>query len=64
MRFHRMQSRAELTPGEAKVEQFLSDLAANGKVAASTQDQAFNALLFLYREVVHEPFEHVQAVRA
>ena len=42
-----MQSRAELTPGEAKVEPFLSDLAVNGEVAASTQNQAFNALLFL-----------------
>src|ERR1039458_6851621 len=59
-----MRSRAELTPGEAKVEQFLSDLAVNGHVAAATQNQAFNALLFLYREVLHEPFEKVQAVRA
>jgi integrase len=64
VRFQRMGSRAELTPGEAKVEQFLSDLAVNGKVAAATQNQAFNALLFLYREVLHEPFENVQAVRA
>jgi site-specific recombinase XerD len=64
VRFHRMRSRAELTPGEAKVEQFLSDLAVNGRVAAATQNQAFNALLFLYREVLHEPFENVQAVRA
>ena len=27
-----MRSRAELTPGEPKVEQFLSDLAVNGHV--------------------------------
>ena len=59
-----MRSREELSPGEAKVEQFLSDLAVNGHVAAATQNQAFNALLFLYREVLHEPFENVQAVRA
>jgi integrase len=64
VRFHRMRSRAELIPGEAKVEQFLSDLAVNGHVAAATQNQALNALLFLYREVLHEPFENVQAVRA
>ncbi len=64
VRFHRMRSRAELTPREAKAEQFLSDLAVNGHVAAATQNQAFNALLFLYREVLHEPFENVQAVRA
>ena len=47
MHFHRMQSPAELTPEEAKGEPFLSDLAVNGEVAASTQNQAFNALLFL-----------------
>lgn len=64
IRFHRMKSREELLPGTGKVEAFLSDLAVNGKVAASTQNQAFNALLFLYREVLHEPFENVQAVRA
>jgi hypothetical protein len=51
-------------PGEAKVEMFLSDLAVNGHVAASTQNQAFNALLFLYREVLHQPLENIQAVRA
>jgi integron integrase len=64
IRFHRMKSREELLPGTGKVEAFLSDLAVNGQVAASTQNQAFNALLFLYREVLHEPFENVQAVRA
>src|SRR5262249_2353661 len=35
-------------------ERFLSDLATTRKVAASTQNQAFNALLFLYREVLHQ----------
>ena len=64
IRFHQMKAREELMPGTAKVETFLSDLAVNGHVAASTQNQAFNALLFLYREVLHEQFENVQAVRA
>ncbi len=40
--------------GRAEVERFLSDLAVRRKVAASTQNQAFNALLFLYREVLHQ----------
>ncbi len=31
---------------------FLSDLATRGQVAASTQNQALAALLFLYREVL------------
>ena len=40
--FHRMRSREELFPGTDKVELFLSDLAVNGHVAASTQNQAFS----------------------
>ena len=64
IRFHNMRSREELLPGAARVEEFLSDLAVNGHVAASTQNQAFNALLFLYAQVLHRPLENVQAVRA
>jgi integrase len=62
--FHAMRCREELFPGTEKVELFLSDLAVNGHVAAATQNQAFNALLFLYGRVLHQPFENVQAVRA
>ena len=64
IRFHNMRSRDELNGGEAKIELFLSDLAVNGHVAASTQNQAFNALLFLYREVLHQELQGIQAVRA
>jgi integrase len=35
-----------------------------GQVAASTQNQAFNALLFLYGQVLHRPLENAQVVRA
>ena len=59
-----MRAREDLFPGAEKVELFLSDLAVNGHVATSTQNQAFNALLFLYGQVLHQPFENVQAVRA
>ncbi len=38
--------------GAAEVEQFLTHLAVVGKVAASTQNQAKSALLFLYKEVL------------
>ena len=38
--------------GAAEVEAFLTHLAVAGKVAASTQNQAKSALLFLYREVL------------
>ena len=38
--------------GAAEVTAFLTDLAVRGNVAASTQNQALSALLFLYREVL------------
>jgi len=38
--------------GGAEVEQFLTHLAVAGRVAASTQNQALSALLFLYKEVL------------
>ena len=38
--------------GAAEVEAFLTHLAVEGRVAASTQGQAKSALLFLYREVL------------
>jgi len=47
----------ELTP-EA-VAEFLSDLATRLRVAASTQNQALNALMFLYREVLHLHTEEI-----
>lgn len=38
--------------GAGEVEVFLTGLAVEGNVAASTQNQALSALLFLYREVL------------
>ena len=38
--------------GADEVRAFLTHLAVNEKVAASTQNQAFNAVLFLYRNVL------------
>jgi len=38
--------------GAPEITRFLSFLAVDGKVAASTQNQALSALLFLYREVL------------
>ncbi|MCP3875138.1 MAG: integron integrase [Desulfobacteraceae bacterium] len=43
--------------GVPDIERFLSDLAVNGKVSASTQRQALNALVFLYREVLDLPLD-------
>ena len=64
LQFHAMKSRADLEAGEAKIELFLGDLAVHGQVAASTQNQAFNALLFLYREVLGQELGSIQALRA
>ena len=40
--------------GAAQVEAFLTHLAVAGRVAASTQNQAKSAILFLYREVLEQ----------
>lgn len=51
--------------GAAEVVAFLSDLAVNGNVSASTQNQALSALVFLYREVLGRELEGLDsAVRA
>jgi site-specific recombinase XerD len=41
--------------GEREVNQFLTELAVNKKVSASTQNQALSALVFLYRQVLNQP---------
>lgn len=51
--------------GEPEVEQFLSCLADEKQVAASTQNQALAALLFLYKVVLDMPLrERIDASRA
>ncbi len=49
---------------EFEVREFLSDLAVQGHVAASTQNQAFSALLFLFRDVLKREIEFLEAERA
>ncbi len=47
------------------VREFLTDLAVRGKVAAGTQNQAFNALLFFFRHVLEKDLDDIKgAVRA
>jgi len=50
--FHGKRHPAEM--GAPEVTRFLSSLAVQDKVAASTQNQALSALLFLYRHVLHQ----------
>jgi site-specific recombinase XerD len=49
-------TRHPLEMGAAEVSAFLTHLAVQGHVAASTQNQALSALLFLYREVLKKDF--------
>ena len=59
--FHHIQfCEALLVEPERKVEDFLTHLAVQGNVSASTQNQGFNALIFLYRHVLNRPFEGIQ----
>jgi integron integrase len=53
IRFHRMQHPSGL--GKIEVEAFLTHLAVDRQVAASTQNQALSAILFLYRDVLERP---------
>lgn len=50
--------------GSVDVEAFLSHLAVEAGVAASTQNQALSALLFLYRNVLGKELDVADAVRA
>jgi len=64
IRFHQMQARETLfIQPEKKVKDYLTYLAVQANVAASTQNHAFNALVFLYKRVLEHPLEGVEAVR-
>lgn len=53
--FHHKKHPAEM--GSQEIEAFLSHLVVYLNVSVSTQNQAFNALLFLYRQVLDLPFD-------
>jgi integrase len=50
--------------GHAEIERFLTHLAQDRHVSASTQNQAFSALLFLYQNVLEKPLDRIDALRA
>jgi integron integrase len=52
IRFHHLRHPREM--GEVEMAEFLTHLARQGKVAASTQNQALSALLFLYKQVLKQ----------
>jgi site-specific recombinase XerD len=52
--------------GEKEISRFISHLAINRNVAASTQNQALNAIVFLYKQVLHielGDFGHMERAR-
>jgi integron integrase len=58
--FHHVRHPLEM--GAAEVTQFLTHLAVEGHVSAATQNQAFNALLFLYKRVLEKDIGPIQGV--
>ena len=65
IRHHRMTDRQDIIDGEVKIEAFLTHLAVDKTVAPSTQNQAMNALVFLYKHVLKYPLDkEINAVRA
>lgn len=63
-RFIQFHNRKPEEMGEAEVETFLTHMATQGRVAASTQNVAFAALIYLYREILGIELENVAALRA
>lgn len=59
--FHDKRHPSEL--GSEHLSTFLSHLAVRGNVAASTQNQALNAILFLYREVLKQNLPWIDGVQ-
>ncbi|MGQ0549110.1 MAG: integron integrase [Armatimonadota bacterium] len=60
IRFHGKRHPAEMA--DLEVNQFLTHLAVHGRVAASTQNQALAALLFLYAKVLNRSLGQIEGV--
>jgi integron integrase len=54
----------ESLTSEQKLERFLTRLARNRSISASSQNQALNAIVFFYKEVIHQPVGRIDALRA
>jgi site-specific recombinase XerD len=58
--FHNKRHPAEM--GESEINQFLTHLAVAENLAASTQNQALSAILFLYQEVLGRDLDRIEGV--
>ena len=61
IRYHKMQH--PLNMGDSEIEQFLTFLAVDRKVAAATQSLALNAIAFLYNKFLDKPMGNVRGFR-
>jgi site-specific recombinase XerD len=60
-----LKGKAPYSTDSSHVKDFMTHLAVEKNVAASTQNQAFNAILFLYRHVLDKPIDDISdAIRA
>ena len=62
VRYHGLRHPAEM--GAKEVEAFLTHLAVERGVGRATQNQALNALIFLYRHVLEKDLGEIAALRA
>ena len=62
IRFHKLRHPREMS--EPEVSNFLTYLAVNRQVSASTQNQALNAIVFLYKCILGKPLGKIDAARA
>lgn len=60
IRFHQFKHPQKMSAPEIKA--YLSELALHRQVAASTQNVAFSALLFLYQQVLHQDLPLIEQV--
>ncbi len=66
VKYHRLTERSQLSiDSEKKIEDFLTYLAVERHVSVSTQNQAMNALVFLYRKILGQALDNpIDAVRS
>lgn len=63
--FHNMKDKSDLANGKEKIERFLTWLAVEKNVAPATQNQAMNALIFLYKKALKTPLTgEINAVKS
>lgn len=58
--FHNKKHPKEMA--ETEIRQFISDLAVNAKISASTQTVALSAILFLYRDVLKQSLLYIDQI--